>query len=160
MCIDPLDICKSLAYTNANSWQMAHTSSQIDKIRKAGLRVTPARVAVIDVFHEVSRPLDVSEVLSHLRKRNLDTDQATIYRIVDNFYQRGVLERLQFHDKKFRYEVKTNEHHHAICTNCGTIEDVSNCSIDVLEEQIKKTKGFTVKNHSLEFFGLCKNCLI
>lgn len=138
---------------------MKQTQS-IHIVRNLGLRATPARVAVMDIMEKTTKPLDVAEIINLLKKRKVDTDQATIYRIMDSFYDKGAITRLQFNDNKFRYEGKTSEHHHAICTHCGAIEDVSNCSIETLESQIEKTKGFKVENHSLEFFGLCKNCIV
>lgn len=129
-----------------------------DSIRKVGLRATPARVAVINIMENTSKPLDINELIQLLKQQNVDSDQATIYRIIENFYKKGVISRLQFQKNKFYYEMSREEHHHVICTNCSAIEDISNCAIDSVEKQIEKTKGFKVSSHSLEFFGLCKNC--
>ena len=129
-----------------------------DVIRDNGLRVTPARIAVLKVLEEFREPLDMESIIKEVEKRHVDADQATIYRIIENFTERKLVTRLRFQEKKFYYEMKGAEHHHAICEGCGKIEDVSNCSIGRVERDIEKTKGFKVKSHSLEFFGLCKNC--
>lgn len=128
-------------------------------IRKIGLRATPARKAVLNVVQSHSAPIDIPHILTHLGKQSIHADQATIYRIIDTFLDKGIIDRLQFQKSKFYYELSREEHHHAICTNCGAVEDISNCEISVVERHIEKTKGFKVKKHSLEFFGLCKNCI-
>lgn len=129
-----------------------------DQLRSKEVRVTAARVAVLEVLNSSSRPLDISEILLTVAKNHVDVDQATIYRIVDYFTKKDLVNRLQFQDKKFFYEAKNFDHHHAICQKCGSIEDILDCSIDKVEKKIEENKGFMIKSHSLEFFGICKNC--
>jgi Fur family ferric uptake transcriptional regulator len=88
----------------------------------------------------------------------LSTNKVTVYRIMDYLYQNGIVDKMEFGEGKYRYEIKKNHHHHLICTNCGKIEEVEGDFLKKLEEEIYKTKRFKVKNHSLEFFGLCKDC--
>ena len=146
-----LDRCKLLAY-NCN--MQPHK----DKIRNSGLRVTGARVAVMEVLSQSERPLDIASIILEIAKKRVDADQATIYRIVENFVEKKLITRLQFQEKKFYYEIVGKDHHHAICTNCGKIEDISKCNIKRLEREIENTKNFQVTKHALEFYGLCSNC--
>lgn len=131
---------------------------QKETIREKGLRITPARVAVLRVLENSGQPLDIANIYNQISKQHVDADQATVYRIIENFMQKDLVTRLQFNEKKFFYEAKKAEHHHAICTKCGKIEDVSVCNIPRLEREIERTKGFKVSMHSLEFFGTCVNC--
>lgn len=75
-------------------------------------------------------------------------------------YKNDLIQRLEFGEGKFRYEIKKDKyhHHHLICTNCGKVEDVEGEFLTKMENEIKSKKGFLVKSHSLEFFGICKNC--
>lgn len=130
-----------------------------DAIRSTGLRITSARVAVLDVLSASEKPLDIANIITEIAKRGVDADQATIYRIVESFIENDLITRLQFQEKKFYYEKKGEEHHHTICTSCGKIEDVSTCNIKRLEREIEKTKAFHVTKHSLEFYGVCGQCL-
>jgi len=129
-----------------------------DTIRGKGLRITPARLAVFSILSDSEKPLDISNIIAQISKRHVDADQATIYRIIDNFMKKDLITKLQFQERKFYYEVKGEEHHHAICTKCGRIEDISTCNIKRLEREIEKDKGFTVSQHSLEFYGVCSRC--
>ena len=131
---------------------------QKDVIRENGLRVTPARAAVLHVLLNSSKPLDIGAINFQVAKLKVNADQATIYRIIENFIVKDLVSRIQFKQKKFYYEAKGKEHHHAVCDKCGNIEDVSQCSVPRLEREIEKTKGFKVLSHSLEFYGLCASC--
>lgn len=127
------------------------------ELQQANLQVTPARVAAMQLFESHDKPLDSQHVVDHLQK-DLGIDRVTVFRILNAFLEKGLIRKLEFGEGKARYELNASEHHHLVCQNCGTIEDISDCNIAQLEKDIKKKKGFLVKTHSLEFFGLCKDC--
>ncbi len=135
------------------------THNHKDELRDVALKATPARMAILDFLEKEHRPVDVPALLSYLTKSDIDIDQATVYRILDKFYKGNIIKRLEFQEGKFRYEIThTDDHHHLICEQCGAIEDISDCGIEVLEKEINKKKKFLVKRHSLEFFGVCAVC--
>lgn len=133
-------------------------SLQKDTIKSKGLRITPARVAVLKILESSLRPLDIGTIYKEVSRSHVDADQATIYRIIENFIEKELVVRLQLQEKKFYYEYKKGDHHHAVCTNCAVIEDLGRCSMKRTEAKVEERFGFKIKNHSLEFFGLCKNC--
>jgi Fur family ferric uptake transcriptional regulator len=103
---------------------------------------TPARLMVLEYLNNSESPVDAGQIINYLRKKHLETNKVTVYRILG----------------KYRYELKKNHHHHLICTNCGRVQDVEIGVIEKLEKEIQKDKNFRVQSHSLEFFGLCSNC--
>lgn len=121
-------------------------------------RKTPAREAIIDFLSVSKSPADATDILKFLRSKNLNTNKVTVYRNLENLYKNGTLERLEFGEGKYRYELQKDDHHHLICTNCGSIADIPDDHMEDFEAEIKHKTGFLVKRHSLEFFGLCKNC--
>ncbi len=125
---------------------------------KLGLKQTPARIGILKMLETKQHPVDVPEIATYLETNNINTNKATVYRILDMFYKKGIVNRFELEEGKFRYELTAEDHHHVICESCGSIEDVSDCSVDKIEKVIKRKKGFLVKRHSLEFYGLCKNC--
>ncbi len=130
-----------------------------EELNEAELRATPARIAVMKLLETTNTPVDVSMIIEYLEEKNIKTDPATAFRIVNMFMEKGLVKQISFNEGKFRYELSSKaDHHHLICENCGQIQDISDCAIPELEGDIKKKKGFLVKRHSLEFFGLCKNC--
>ncbi len=128
-------------------------------LQTKGLRNTKGRSDVLKVLEDEKVPVDVSHIQQHLDEKAVRVDPATVYRILDAFYKNGIVQRFDFQEGKFRYEIASKQdHHHLICESCGSIEDISDCNIKELEKEIGKKKGFLVKRHSLEFFGLCKDC--
>lgn len=141
--------------TNASQ---LHILMQVVRIMDT-LKKTKGREAVLRVLEDEQTPVDVSHIQNHLVKEAVSVDPATVYRILDVFYRQGIVHRLEFREGKYRYELASKEdHHHLICESCGSIADISDCAIPFLQKDIEKKKGFLVKHHSLEFFGLCLNC--
>lgn len=129
------------------------------ELNEAELRATPARISVMRLLEASSTPVDVRMIMNHLDKENIETDPATAFRIINMFTEKGLVKQISFNEGKFRYELANQkDHHHLICEVCGRIDDISDCAIPALEKNIQKKKRFLVKNHSLEFYGLCKDC--
>lgn len=130
-----------------------------DELNDVSLRATPARVALMHLFESADKPLDVQTMIDFLEKKDIKTDPATVFRIINMFSEKGLVKQIQLNEGKFRYELSGKaDHHHLVCIKCGSIEDITDCAISDLEHDIKKKKGFMVTHHSLEFFGLCKLC--
>lgn len=127
-------------------------------LEQHNLRKTPSRIELLAIFLDTASPLDVSEIMRFLQERKVTIDQATVYRMLDSFVEHDIVTRLEFQEGKYRYELTGSEHHHLICTSCAKIEDISDCNLAGIEAEIRLKKGFLVKRHSLEFFGLCANC--
>ena len=129
------------------------------ELRGVSLKATSVRVAMLRFLESTNKPIDVNSIIEYLQKNDVDADPATVFRSINLFTQRGLLKQFQFKEGKQRYELASRpDHHHLICENCGSIEDISDCNIGNLEKEIETKKGFLVKYHALEFFGLCKNC--
>ena len=121
-------------------------------------RKTPAREAVTEFLSLADAPVDIEQIINFLRSKSLNTNKVTVYRIIEYLYKEGIVNRLDLQEGKFRYELAKDDHHHLICDNCGKIDTVSDTVIPEVEKEIQKKQNFLVKRHSLEFFGLCKNC--
>jgi len=144
----------SLARTGLARKRMTTTINSI-----SGLKRTRARVTVLDILEQEKSPVDVKKIVDGLGKRKVKADQATVYRIMDAFYKKGIVERLELGEGKFRYELsKRDHHHHLVCEKCGSIEDVRADAIEMLEKKLAKNTGFNIKRHCLEFYGECIKC--
>ncbi|HXS15159.1 MAG TPA: Fur family transcriptional regulator [Candidatus Saccharimonadales bacterium] len=126
-------------------------------LAKHDLKITQARVSLLKLIEKENKPLDAQFLIDMLQKTS-QVDKVTIFRILNVLSEHGILKRLEFGEGKARYELNTEDHHHLICQNCGKIEDISDCNISALEKEIKQKKHFLVRLHTLEFFGLCKDC--
>ncbi|CAN5210390.1 Fur family transcriptional regulator [soil metagenome] len=129
------------------------------ELRGKDLKATPARLAAMKLFESSAHPLDVTAIITNLKKQHITIDPATAFRMVNTFTDKGLTKQIQFFEGKYRYELSSKlDHHHLVCEVCGNIEDVSDCSLKPLEKQIKRQQKFLVKHHSLEFYGICENC--
>lgn len=130
-----------------------------DELNEVELRATPARMALMKLLEKTDKPVDVQTMISFLEEKGIKTDPATVFRIVNMFTEKGLTKQIQLQEGKFRYELSAkDDHHHLVCSQCGDIQDISDCNIEVLESHIEKKKNFKVTSHSLEFFGICQLC--
>lgn len=127
-------------------------------LTQKALKSTTSRLAVLQYLTENTKPLAADAIYDHLKDEHDEADKATIYRTLETFVEKQLIKRLEFGEGKYRYELMGEDHHHLICESCGTIEDVSDCNISDLVHEIAVKKKFTIKRHSLEFFGLCQSC--
>lgn len=131
-----------------------------EELRRLELKVTPARLGVLSALEKAETPLDITSIRGLLHDHNISADRVTVFRIINSLTKKGIAIPIQFNEGKLRYEhsAKAN-HHHFICEKCSLVEDILDCNIKQLEKTIQTKKGILIKRHSLEFFGLCKNCL-
>jgi Fur family transcriptional regulator, ferric uptake regulator len=130
-----------------------------DELREVNLRATPARVAILNFLEKIKQPIDANTIISFVNNEGIKTDPATVFRIMNMFMAKSIVLPIQLQEGKTRYELagKTH-HHHLVCEKCGKIENVSGHFLCALERQIQGKHKFLIKRHSLEFFGLCRDC--
>lgn len=87
---------------------------------------------------------------------------ATVYRTVQLLEELGIISKLDLNDGCYRYELihesENHQHHHLICSNCGKVIEVEGDLLEGLEHEIEIKYDFKIKNHSVKFYGLCKEC--
>lgn len=133
------------------------TIHQILKEKK--LKVTRSRVAILRIFTQHKTPLDIQMIIKYLGQANIQADTVTVYRTIQSFMASHLVRQIEFQEGKFRYELTSlPHHHHAVCTNCGKIEDVTACGLLDAEQRIKQSLHFTVQSHTADFYGLCAAC--
>lgn len=138
---------------------MDKVKKNIDFIKEKGLKITPPRVAVFDVFFCSSKPLSAEDVIKKLKGKGINA--VTIYRTINSFKEKKLLRQVDLRKTSVFYELNDNHHHHIVCIMCGDIEDFDVCiPKDLVEKVSLKSKKFKkINDHSLEFFGICKICL-
>lgn len=124
-----------------------------------GLKSTPTREALLELFEQVHEPVDVPFLLAHVKKRGIRTDRATVFRNMNTFTQRGITRRVELGDGRSRYELASlPHHHHAVCIKCRTIIDIPQCGMSTIEQTIANQMQFTVISHNIEIYGTCAAC--
>jgi len=125
-----------------------------------GLRSTSQRDAILKTFVEAGQHLSADELYAQVKKKHPAIGYATIYRTLKLLAEAGLVEELRFEDGLTRFEYKsTDAHHdHMICTRCGAIIEFENARIEALQHDVARKKGFRVRSHKLELYGLCAAC--
>lgn len=132
----------------------------IASLRQKGFRITNIRRKLIEIFLAEKKPLSVQELIEKLGEKDITANKTTIYREVYFLQEQNILVEIDFGDRKKRYESADSEHHHhVVCLKCSKVQDIQ-LESDLSEEQkkIEQETNFTITNHALEFFGLCKTC--
>ena len=129
-------------------------------LKEKGFKVTPTRLLILDSFSVGCNPLNAEDIFKSLKKSKINL--VTIYRTLTSFEEEGILKRIDLHKDSAYYELADHHHHHIICTDCGLIESLGDCNEASLSKSaLKKSKKFqTVSQHSLEFFGVCRECKV
>ena len=128
--------------------------------KRQGSKLTKVGTALLTVFEEYHLPLSETELRAKLSELGIEVNKTTIYRQLARLKESNIIREIVFGDGKQRFELSTDDHHHhLVCTNCNTVDDVY-VEDDVIQigTKVSKTKKFRIINHSLEFFGLCHNC--
>lgn len=111
-------------------------------------------MTILDILDKTTKPVDASTLV-----KKMHVNKTTVYRQIQKFISNGKILEVELGDGKKRYEKSDlKHHHHLICKNCGKFEDVEIDEKMLLKEVSKKSK-FKVLSHTLEFFGMCSNCI-
>ncbi len=133
------------------------------KLKEAGYKLTPQRIAIIAAIAEnKGKHLSTEEIYDIVRQRNPEMGLATVYRTLQLLEELEVVSSLNLEDGCVRYELYcdngTHHHHHLICSKCGAIIEVERDLLDDLEQEIEKEYDFKIEDHKLKFYGICSEC--
>ncbi len=133
-----------------------------DQLKTKGLKATVPRMKILDLFEKADkRHLTADDVYSLLKEENVDIGLATVYRVLTQFEQAGLLIRHHFDTEKASYELNQGGHHdHIVCIQCGRVEEFYDAEIERRQKKIAAERGFALHEHSLYLYADCikENC--
>lgn len=136
--------------------------NQSDEIKNSGLKATLPRIKVLEVFQRAERRhLSAEDVYKALLAEDADIGLATVYRVLTQFEQAGLLSRNHFETGKAVFELNEGHHHdHLVCLSCGLVEEFFDERIEQRQHAIAKDRGFELQEHSLALYAVCtkKDC--
>ncbi|MBX3626147.1 MAG: ferric iron uptake transcriptional regulator [Rhizobacter sp.] len=136
--------------------------SNAEDLKSSGLKATLPRIKILDVFHQSSqRHMTAEDVFKSLLTEGADIGLATVYRVLMQFEQAGILSRNHFESGKAVFELNEGQHHdHLVCIDCGRVEEFYDPEIEKRQNAIAETKGFQLQDHALSLYAVCtkKNC--
>lgn len=126
-------------------------------LQRARLKITPARLGILEVLNHARMPLSIQQIKTELETG--EADIVTIYRTVSALQKINAVTQTRLNTKECVYELAGDHHHHLVCTSCRRIEDVTlNDQFEKYQKIITQQSGFKIMDHTLEFFGLCATC--
>jgi len=128
-----------------------------DQLKSMGLRATGPRLRILGLFEQSEkRHLTADEVYRLLLQEHEDVGLATVYRVLTQFEQAGLLIRHHFDNEKAVYELNKGGHHdHLLCMQCGRVEEFYNAEIEKWQRQIVEERGFRLHGHCLYLYVDC-----
>ncbi len=134
--------------------------ANIDELKNTGLKATLPRLKILEIFQTGGlRHMTAEDVYRILLNEHSDIGLATVYRVLTQFEQAGILERSHFESGKAVYELNEGKHHdHLICTSCGKVEEFYDAEIERRQQMIAQDKGWILQDHAMSLYGLCADC--
>jgi Fur family ferric uptake transcriptional regulator len=132
----------------------------IDELKNTGLKATLPRLKILEIFQNGGqRHMTAEDVFRVLLEERSDIGLATVYRVLTQFEQAGILTRSHFESGKAVYELNEGTHHdHLVCLDCGRVEEFYDAEIEKRQTAVAQTKGFEIADHALSLYGLCGDC--
>jgi Fur family transcriptional regulator, ferric uptake regulator len=126
-------------------------------LQHSGLKATLPRIKVLEVLQRSTRRhLSADDVYKALLTDGAEVGLATVYRVLMQLEQAGLLSRHHFETGKAVFEINEGRHHdHLVCLQCGQVEEFFDAEIERRQRRIAESRGFALQDHSLALYGIC-----
>lgn len=141
--------------------------NRLDKIKKqlhsSSYKLTPQREATVRVLLENEEDhLSAEDVYLLVKEKSPEIGLATVYRTLELLTELKIVDKINFGDGVSRYDLRkegaTHFHHHLVCIECGSVEEIQEDLLDDVEVIVEDKWHFLVKDHRLTFHGICRSC--
>ncbi len=127
------------------------------ELKSIGLKATAPRLKILEIFQAGrQRHMSAEDVYRELLSEHQDIGLATVYRVLTQFEQAGLLKRSNFESGKAVFELNEGRHHdHLVCLQCGRVEEFYDSEIEKRQHKIARDRGFQLDDHSLSLYATC-----
>lgn len=131
--------------------------SNAEDLKSSGLKATLPRIKILEVFQRTTqRHMTAEDVYKALLGEGADIGLATVYRVLMQFEQAGLLSRSHFESGKSVFELNEGQHHdHLVCMTCGRVEEFYDGEIEQRQRLVAQSRGFELQEHSLALYAVC-----
>jgi Fur family ferric uptake transcriptional regulator len=128
-----------------------------DELKSSGLKATLPRIKILEVFQRSNtRHMTAEDVFKSLLTEGSDIGLATVYRVLMQFEQAGLLSRSHFESGKSVFELNEGQHHdHLVCLTCGRVEEFYDPEIEARQRAVAQSRGFELHDHALALYAAC-----
>lgn len=139
---------------------MPQNNTYIRSLKKAGYRLTQARLTVLEVLEAEHGHITSADVLEKVERINPAIGRASVFRTLELFTQLGFIRPTYIHTSLTPTYVLMHggHHHHVICTECKRFFEFDNCGLDVMTRNLQRELDIQISGHLLEFYGVCADC--
>lgn len=132
-------------------------TSQPEHLKNAGLKSTLPRLKILGLFENgQERHMSAEDVYKQLLSTGDDVGLATVYRVLTQFQQAGLLLRHNFEGGKSVFELNEGKHHdHIVCLQCGHVQEFYDSAIESRQKKVAAELGFDIHEHSLHIYADC-----
>src|SRR5574343_1033293 len=127
------------------------------ELKSTGLKATLPRLKILEIFQKgAQRHMTAEDVFRVLLDERSDIGLATVYRVLMQFEQAGLLTRSNFESGKAVYELNEGHHHdHLVCLDCGRVEEFYDPDIEKRQQAVAEARGFALQEHALSLYASC-----
>ena len=130
-----------------------------DRLRAAGERATPQRLAIAAALADAGRRQTADELWQRIRRRERGIGRATVFRSLEALVAAGVARRLELENHVYCYVACQPEHHHHLaCTACGRVMEIDESYVQPVALRVARETGFQIDDARLDFYGRCAGC--
>ena len=131
--------------------------TRMEDLKSSGLKATLPRIKILEVFQNTERRhMTAEDVFKALLGEGADIGLATVYRVLMQFEQAGILSRSNFESGKAVFELNEGQHHdHRVCLDCGRVEEFYDPQIEQRQREVTVSRGFELQEHSLALYARC-----
>jgi len=134
-------------------------ADQNEELKRAGLKITLPRVKILTILQDPNNQhISAEDVYKILLDQNEEIGLATVYRVLNQFDDAGIVTRHHFEGGKSVFELSHKQHHdHLVCLKCGKVVEFEDETIERRQEDIAKSHHIKLTNHSLYLYGECED---
>ena len=131
--------------------------THVDELKSSGLKATLPRLRILEIFQKTAvRHMTAEDVFKALLGEGSDIGLATVYRVLMQFEQAGILVRSHFESGKSVFELNEGHHHdHLVCLTCGRVEEFFDPEIEARQRAVADSRGFELHEHTLALYAVC-----
>jgi Fur family ferric uptake transcriptional regulator len=130
----------------------------VERLRAAGYKITPPRLAVLQVIERDGEHLNPGEIIQRAQAIHASVGRATVYRTLELLTQLHIIRPIYVGEQGPTYIRAEGGHHHLVCSACGVVVDFDQCVAEQMVQELSERFGFQINSHLLEFYGLCHRC--
>jgi Fur family ferric uptake transcriptional regulator len=131
--------------------------THVEELKSSGLKATLPRIKILEIFQKTAlRHMTAEDVYKTLLSEGADIGLATVYRVLMQFEQAGLLTRSHFESGKSVFELNEGQHHdHLVCMTCGRVEEFYDPQIEQRQRSFAQARGFELHDHALSLYAAC-----